>query len=203
MRRGSQVQVARRSGGANRQYRHPREMEAALIEAEERFKEFQEKIDVMSEVLQRTQQELSKRNAELENANYKTMTLVSMVQELLQHVIEKREGRRFSVAPSEEIQKLLSEPVDKFDGTAESAVDYIEDKLSAIDSLLPKFTSINPDSFGGAVAYMTGSSSFGPPPPTPPMDPPPPGLNADGIEGTSPPPLPPGNHSRRAQHLVI
>ena len=94
LRRGSQVMTAPRQ--QVRQYRHPREMESALIDSEAKIALLEDKLDATTSVLRRTQSELLQRNADLEAANVKTNSLMLMVQELLQHVVEKREGRRFS-----------------------------------------------------------------------------------------------------------
>jgi hypothetical protein len=112
LRRGSQVETAPRLNV--RQYRHPREMEAALIDSEAKIALLEDKLEATTSVLRRTQQELLRRNADLEMSGLKTNSLMLMVQDLLQHVVEKREGRRFSETESMEVESVLKATVDHF-----------------------------------------------------------------------------------------
>jgi len=177
LRRGSQVGTAPRRNV--RQYRHPRDMEAALIDTEAKIALLEDKLDATTSVLRRTQQELLQRNADLEAANLKTNSLLLMVQELLQHVVEKREGRRFSETASLELNKLLESPAKHYSAN-DDMKDYIGTKINAIDALLPKWTSLSTDFMNDA---MDDDSNFG-----------------DGDDMyLSPPPLPPNaNKSRRS-----
>lgn len=176
LRRGSQVGTAPRHNV--RQYRHPRDMEAALIGTEAKIALLEDKLDATTSVLRRTQQELLQRNADLEAANMKTNSLLLMVQELLQHVVEKREGRRFSETASLELNKILESPAKHYSAN-DDMKDYIDTKLNAIDDLLPKWTSLSTDFMNDA---MDDDST-----------------NGDGDDiYLSPPPLPPNaNKSRR------
>ena len=163
LRRGSQVGTAPRAHV--RQYRHPREMEAALIDSEAKIALLEDKLEATTSVLRRTQQELLHRNADLEMAGLKTNSLMLMVQDLLQHVVEKREGRRFSETESMEIENVLKATVDHFKNN-DSMKDYIDSKINAIDDLLPKWTSL-PSNFMSDT--MEEDSNFGDdcPPPLP------------------------------------
>ena len=111
----------------------------------------------------------------------KTNSLLLMVQELLQHVVEKREGRRFSETASLELNKILESPAKHYSAN-DDMKDYIDTKLNAIDDLLPKWTSLSTDFMNDA---MDDDSTN-------------PG-NGDGDDiYLSPPPLPPNaNKSRR------
>jgi len=163
LRRGSQVGTAPRAHV--RQYRHPREMEAALIDSEAKIALLEDKLEATTSVLRRTQQELLHRNADLEMAGLKTNSLMLMVQDLLQHVVEKREGRRFSETESMEIENVLKATVDHFKDN-DNMKDYIDSKINAIDDLLPKWTSL-PSNF--MADTMEEDSNFGDdcPPPLP------------------------------------
>ena len=166
LRRGSQVGAAPRQ--QVRQYRHPREMEAALIDSEAKIALLEDKLDATTSVLRRTQQELLQRNADLEAADLKTNSLMLMVQELLQHVVEKREGRRFSETSSLEIEKIMNQPMEHYSKNSDMQ-NYIDSKINAIDDLLPKWTSLPSE-------FMTGGldddSNFGDDVPLPPPLPP-------------------------------
>ena len=146
LRRGSQVGAAPRRHV--RQYRHPREMEAALMDSESRIALLEDKLEATTSVLRRTQQELLQRNADLAAAGVKTNSLMLMVRELLQHVTEKREGRRFSQTDQDTLEKIMAQPLEEFQAR-DNMKDYIDQKINAIDELLPKWTSLPSDFFGG------------------------------------------------------
>ena len=176
LRRGSQVGVAPRRHV--RQYRHPRDMEAALIDSEAKIALLEDKLDATTAVLRRTQDELLQRNADLEAAGIKTNSLMLMVRELLQHVVEKREGRRFSEAASAEIEKVMNAPLQAFQ-EQDDLKEYIGQKINAIDNLLPQWTSL-PSAFMDDVDREDFESED---------------EEDDGM--AMPPPLPPGVLARR------
>jgi hypothetical protein len=164
LRRGSQVDSAPRR--QVRQYRHPREMEAALIDSESKIALLEDKLDATTSVLRRTQKELLERNADLEAANMKTKSLLLMVQELLQHVVEKREGRRFSETASVELQKILESPTKYYEENNDMK-EYIEGKINAIDDLLPKWTTLSTDFMSDVYDNEDSDDDTMSPPPIP------------------------------------
>ena len=176
LRRGSQVGTAPRR--SVRQYRHPRDMEAALIDSEAKIALLEDKLDATTSVLRRTQKELLECNGNLEASNMKTNSLLLMVQELLQQVVEKREGRRFSETTSTELHAVLNAPTDHYLKN-DDMKSYIDTKMNAIDDLLPKWTSLPPDSASARDGFD---------------------FDMESKMQMLPPPLPPGVQNRRLDH---
>ena len=118
------------------------------MDAETRIALLEDKLDATTSVLRRTQQELLQRNADLASAGVKTNSLMLMVKELLQHVSEKREGRRFSQTDQDMLEKIMVQPFEEFQAR-DNMKDYIDQKINAIDELLPKWTSLPSDFLEG------------------------------------------------------
>ena len=64
----------------------------------------------------------------------KTNSLMLMVRELLQHVTEKREGRRFSQTDQDTLEKIMAQPLEDLQ-VRDNMKDYIDQKINAIDEL--------------------------------------------------------------------
>ena len=118
------------------------------MDSESRIALLEDKLEATTSILRRTQEELLQRKADLAAAGVKTNSLMLMVRELLQHVTEKREGRRFSQTDQDTLEKIMAQPLEEFQ-VRDNMKDYIDQKINAIDELLPKWTSLPSDFFAG------------------------------------------------------
>ena len=56
---------------------------------------------------------------------------------MLQHLVEKRERRRFSMQASTELQRQLAEPLSASFGQIDTKMsDYVDERMTAIDNIL-------------------------------------------------------------------
>ena len=148
LRRGSQVLSAARTQAPvttvyNRQYKHARELEGEMIRTEEELAITKSELSLVSSNLLAVQNELDQRTNELAASRGKVDSLLRMVKHVLQHLVEKREARRFSLQASKELQRQIAEPLSKSFGSEDSKMsDYVEERIQAIDAILPQWSSV-------------------------------------------------------------
>lgn len=161
LRRGSQVSTAPKRV---RQYRHPRDMEVALMDSDDKIVELEDKLSATTAVLTRTQQELAARNADLEAASVKIQTLMQMVQNLLRHVADKNGTKPLTGEEEKTIHNAVGEPLESF-RDHESVDTYIHAKIDKIRDLLPRALPGNADEdLFSELDSNASSGQFVPPP---------------------------------------
>jgi hypothetical protein len=129
-----------------RMYRHPRDMEQSLLQAEEDFADAQGQVESLEAQLSQTRSELVKKTDALKSSELKVETLLSMLNELMTRLANKEVG---SLASNDiSIDQLWADPVSmQFldDGNID---DFINEKLERIASSLPVDGNTN-SSMGG------------------------------------------------------
>ena len=148
LRRGSQVAMAPRSSPPvtslyGRQYRHARELEDDMIRTEEELAVTKAELSRVTTTLITVQNELDVRTKDLEQSRGKVDSLLRMVKHVLQHLVEKREARRFSMQASTELQRQIAEPLSASFGETDTKMsDYVDERIKAIDSILPQWSAV-------------------------------------------------------------
>ena len=163
LRRGSQVSFAPRTSAPvttiyNRQYRHSRDLEDDMIRTEEELTITKTELGRVTSTLMTVQTELDVRTKDLEQSRGKVDSLLSMVKHLLQHLVEKRERRRFSMQASTELQRQLAEPLSASFGQIDTKMsDYVDERMTAIDNILPQWSAVYGSGFDDSAPELYAS----------------------------------------------
>ena len=129
-----------------------------MIRTEEELAITKSELSHVSNNLIAVQNELDLRTSELAASRGKVDSLLRMVKHVLQHLVEKREARRFSMQASKELQRQIAEPLSKSFGTEDSKMsDYVEDRIQAIDAILPQWSSV----YGSGYNDSAPAADFG------------------------------------------
>ena len=114
-----------------------------MIRTEEELVITKTELTRVTGTLMTVQNDLDLRTKELEQSRGKVDSLLRMVKHVLQHLVEKREARRFSLQASKELQRQIAEPLSASFGETDTKMsDYVDERLSAIDAILPQWSAV-------------------------------------------------------------